>query len=65
MLAIALGIQGAYSSWDDFAESYLDGFGRWSDSETEYNGRKQLYESLKFYTDCFRIDWGLALEKEW
>ncbi len=65
MLTIALDIQGAYSSWDEFAESYLVGFRWWSGSEAEYYGRIQLYETLKFYTDCFQIDWELELQKAW
>ena len=64
-------LQGIYDSWDDFAESYLLGFGYWKNQHpeqtyTEAHERKVRYEAMKQHElNPWTIPWKHSLKKEW
>ena len=63
-LEIAKVIQSAYTSWDDFMNSYLKGYEYWSSHTPK--GRWQIYENLrKQKNSLYNIPWNLELKREW
>lgn len=62
-LELAKLIQTKYSSWDQFVNSYLEGYGTWAGASED---RRAIYEGLKKSAfNPFAIDWNLKLEKSW
>lgn len=62
-LELAKVIQTRFSSWDQFVNSYLEGYAAWAGAGED---RRAIYEGLK--TSAFNpyaIDWNLKLEKSW
>ena len=70
-LEIATGMQKRYGSWDEMAESYLDGYTYWAEEDPadpdSYSAqRKAIYEELKNEKDgCFALDWNTPLTNDW
>lgn len=70
-LEIGRKLQAMYSSWDDFVQSYMYGYGYWSKSDptdpsSEFTYRASLYQYLKSMENGpYQIDWNLELKKEW
>lgn len=63
-LEVAKEIQENFSSWDEFAEDYLEGYEeRSGDTSGE---RREIYENLKASQwNPYEIDWNLKLKKSW
>lgn len=56
-------IQTRFSSWDQFVNSYLEGYAAWAGAKED---RHAIYEGLKTSAfNPFAIDWNLKLEKSW
>lgn len=56
-------IQTRFSSWDQFVNSYLEGYAAWAGAKED---RRAIYEGLKTSAfNPFAIDWNLKLEKSW
>lgn len=63
-LEIASTIQGMYSSWDEFMESYFAGYEWWAEESSDE--RRAVYEELKAESDSpYNLDFGMTLEKSW
>lgn len=57
-------IQTKFTSWDEFASSYLVGYEAWSGESQEE--RRTIYENLKASKfNPYALDWNLKLEKSW
>lgn len=67
-LEIAKKIQGMYTSWDDFTQSYLMGFAYWKrsnpwDPQSEYQQRVNIYVALKELPDGpYALDFHMPLK---
>lgn len=70
-LEIAKQLQSSYTSWEELAESYLNGYNYWSeDDPTDPNSataqRRALYENLRDGENTpYTLPWNTALEKTW
>lgn len=63
-LEISKELQGKFSSWDEFIESYMRGYEYWAEESAD--PRRELYQQLKQRSDSpYRVAWDLALEKSW
>lgn len=70
-LEYAKKIQGEYSSWDEFVQSYFDGYMYWSEEFEATEGtqiayRKAIYKTLTVKDNSpYSVDWNLELVKSW
>jgi hypothetical protein len=70
-LAAGEKLQSLFSSWDDFAQSYIMGYSYWSDEDPddedeEAYERRQIYEKLKKLPHGpFHLAWNYPLTREW
>lgn len=63
-LEVAKVIQKRFNSWDEFIDSYLKGYEKWSKHTAM--GRWQIYENLRKEKDSiFSAPWDLELKREW
>lgn len=61
-LLIAESMQKRFGSWDEFAESYLEGYSQWSGGDS----RRGYYDKLKAMQDSpYAVDWNMELSKCW
>lgn len=63
-LAIAPFIQQGFTSWDDYYDSYMEGFRSWSADSSQTKLREDAYQFVK-YSYQFKIDWNQSLAKWW
>lgn len=72
-LALPIGqkLQETFSSWEEFARSYLWGYQFWneddgSDPESATAKRRAVYEEIKALPESpYNLDWNLELTKSW
>jgi len=65
-LPMAPTIQQSFASWDDFNDSYMSGFTRWSGGSGElYERRVRAYERLKAEDYFMDVEWNASLAKTW
>lgn len=65
MLSMAPTIQQSFTSWEEFNDSYMQGFIGWNGAGGPiYDQREKAYNSTK-NSDYFKIDWNTKLEKVW
>lgn len=63
-LEVAETIQNSFDSWDDYMESYFNGYEYWAEESSEE--RRGVYEQLKSAADNpYGVDFNLELEKSW
>lgn len=70
-LEIAKILQNQYDSWEELAESYLNGYNYWSEEDPDDSGsapaaRRKVYENLRDgENNPYTIAWNTPLEKTW
>ncbi|MCD8213682.1 MAG: DUF1266 domain-containing protein [Campylobacter sp.] len=63
-LKIALFIQKEFNSWDEFMNSYIEGYKLWSNSNDTQ--REMIYKRLKSARNSiYSVPWNLKLKKDW
>lgn len=64
-IAMAVDIQSSFTSWNDYNDSYMQGFRGWATNTTTIQLREYAYQNTKNSSYYFPVDWNQALNKTW